>query len=233
MTDTQKSPNPRSLLIAHGSRLVCDLLGGFIEPRVEGVQALQAMDFAQLETLVRDVEDLHLALVDEDLPGLPRPDALSVITKVHPDCLLVIMADEVNAANFQAATQLDAAGFVVKSISAPGMIKVLELILSGEPYYPLRLPEIPGECAPKPIRVSSQEKPCAGAPFRKLTGRERETLQLVLKGFSNKEIARELEIAEVTVAFHLRHLFRKLGVSNRTQAALCASAAGWTEAASD
>ncbi len=67
------------------------------------------------------------------------------------------------------------------------------------------------------------------SPYRRLTGREREVLALLLEGYSNKEIARSIDVKEVTAAFHLRGVFKKLGVSNRTQAAAMALREGWKQ----
>ncbi len=69
----------------------------------------------------------------------------------------------------------------------------------------------------------------AGSPFGRLTRREREVLALLLDGHSNKEIARSIDVKEVTAAYHLKGVFKKLGVSNRTQAAAMALREGWQQ----
>ena len=63
-------------------------------------------------------------------------------------------------------------------------------------------------------------------PIDRLTPREREVLQLIGRGFPNKRIARELELAEKTVKTHVGHVLAKLGVTDRTQAAVIAVRAG-------
>lgn len=88
-----------------------------------------------------------------------------------------------------------------------------------------------------PIRISDETIPACiekstrdiGTSFGRLTRREREVLTLLLSGYSNKEIARSIEVQEVTAAFHLKGVFRKLGVSNRTQAAAMALRNGWAQ----
>ncbi len=68
-----------------------------------------------------------------------------------------------------------------------------------------------------------------GTSFGRLTRREDDVLALLLMGYSNKEIARNIDVKENTVAFHLRGVFKKLGVSNRTQAAAMALREGWQQ----
>lgn len=68
-----------------------------------------------------------------------------------------------------------------------------------------------------------------GSSFGRLTRREREVLGLLLGGNSNKVIARNIDVKEVTVAFHLKGVFKKLGVSNRTQAAAMALREDWKQ----
>ncbi len=68
-----------------------------------------------------------------------------------------------------------------------------------------------------------------GNTFGRLTPREREVLTLLSSGHSNKEIARSIDVQEVTAAFHLKGVFKKLGVANRTQAAAMAIREGWQQ----
>ncbi|MFV1853045.1 MAG: response regulator transcription factor, partial [Thalassospira sp.] len=64
-------------------------------------------------------------------------------------------------------------------------------------------------------------------PLRQLTNREREVLGLLTKGLSNKEIAKQLTVREITVKVHLTGIFKKLGAANRTQAVKIAMQLGW------
>jgi DNA-binding NarL/FixJ family response regulator len=71
--------------------------------------------------------------------------------------------------------------------------------------------------------------PETGGAFSQLTPREREVLGLLVKGNSNKQIARQLKIEEITVALHLRSIYRKLNVASRTQAVRLSLQLGWEE----
>ncbi|RYG85824.1 MAG: response regulator transcription factor, partial [Alphaproteobacteria bacterium] len=72
------------------------------------------------------------------------------------------------------------------------------------------------------IEATAPEIPTQ-SPFSTLTPREADILPLLVKGYSNKEIARSLGISEKTIKYHLTHLLKKLGVRNRVEAALIAS----------
>jgi len=67
-----------------------------------------------------------------------------------------------------------------------------------------------------------------GSPFEKLTPRESEVLGLLVKGLTNKGIAKSLSIEEVTVKTHLQHVFEKIGAANRAQAVSMALSSGWS-----
>ena len=102
-----------------------------------------------------------------------------------------------------------ARGFIPKSLSAVSFINAIKFILSGERYLPFDL-------------ASSAPAGKNHDDFTNVSAREMQTLEQLCIGLSNKEIARNLEIQEVTVKLHVKNIFSKLGVSNRTQAALFA-----------
>ena len=107
------------------------------------------------------------------------------------------------------AMQQNARGFIPKSLSATSFINAIRFILAGETYFPFDYGT-----------TSSEEKNYGD--FARISTREMQTLEQLCIGLSNKEIARNLDIQEVTVKLHVKNLFSKLGVSNRTQAALLA-----------
>jgi DNA-binding NarL/FixJ family response regulator len=106
------------------------------------------------------------------------------------------------------ALRAGAAGFLPKTLAPQALIAAVRQMLAGETYMPCDF-----------LRSDVD----AGAQSRLgLTARERQVLRGVAEGKSNKEIARDLEIQEVTVKLHLKSVSRKLGAKNRTQAAMMA-----------
>ena len=100
-------------------------------------------------------------------------------------------------------------GFIPKTLSGGAMLNALLLVMSGERYVPAVIfsdvdPGSGGNCAAL----------AGDNPLLRLTRRERDVLEVLLtKGFSNKEIARELDVQEVTVKVHLKGVYRKLGAA--------------------
>ncbi|MGJ8624499.1 MAG: response regulator transcription factor, partial [Yoonia sp.] len=106
-----------------------------------------------------------------------------------------------------------ASGFIPKSLPAKSLVNAVKFMVMGEQYAPLDFMR---------SEDTVEESPLA----ENLTARELQVLQGLTQGKSNKEIARDLDIQEPTVKLHMKTLYRKLGTSNRTQAALMAREAG-------
>lgn len=215
------------ILIIDAKRLYADALAAYLLRNMPDVQVEEATGLDEIATREQAGRDPDLILLDFELAGVAGPKNLASLRERFPESRILGMADR-DHQHVRDAVGQHGAGFVLKAISGPAMIKVLELVLSGESYIP---PSLFGKTEDDARRGSDLTPPDSkAATFETLTTREREALQLVLEGLSNKEIARELGIKEVTAAFHLRGLFKKLGVSSRTQAATKALESGWKAA---
>lgn len=201
------------ILLADDHRLIRENLGEFLVQLEPDVQVLEAGDFQEAHDLAASDPGIDLAILDLVMPGMNGLEGLAKLRKIIPDVPIVIMSGV--ASRIQAVQVLDhgAAGFIPKTIGGQAMLSALRLVLSGEKYLPEMV-----------LGVSQEETYEFGAEQSgaKLTKREREVLAHLVEGASNKLIARHLEIREVTVKVHLQSVFRKLGVSNRTQAATAA-----------
>jgi DNA-binding NarL/FixJ family response regulator len=108
---------------------------------------------------------------------------------------------------------------VPKNLSSEAMLSAFRLVLAGEKF-------IPSDLYPNAIGSGKQD---SDNPLQRLTEREREVLAKVLEGLTNKEIARDLNISEITVKLHARSIYRKLGARNRAQAVKIALDFGWED----
>ncbi len=145
----------------------------------------------------------------------------------HPGGRIAIVADHCRPCELVAAFRAGANGYFV-DMTCAAFVKSLELVMMGETIFPLAYlsfvldpeskhlcQEVPGDESNKAILVTTED---ALAP--QLSSREESVLRCLIKGDSNKRIARKMDIAEATVKVHVKAILRKIRVQNRTQAAI-------------
>ena len=146
-------------------------------------------------------------------------DVLATIRKKHPASRTVVLSDRFDYQEMVTALRGGAWGYIVKEISCEPLIGTLRLVAMGEKVLPSQLADElqahPGISAP----VMSD----GGQDVSNLSERELEILQWLIMGCPNKVIARHMSISEATVKVHVKAVLRKLGVKNRTQAAIWAA----------
>jgi len=145
-----------------------------------------------------------LVLMDFSMPQLDGLACLDTIQSRHPEVKVAILSAFREPDVIQAALRRGACAYIVKTINPDDLAAVVRQIINGTVYQALDLAE--------PEQLGS-------ARSVGLTERELAILQSLARGLSNEAIAKELWIARQTVKFHVRNIYRKLGVSNRTEAA--------------
>ncbi len=154
-----------------------------------------------------------VVLLDLNMPGISGVEALQAIHREAPDAHVVMLTVSEDAADLLAALRSGAVGYLLKNIDSDFLLTSLERAAEGESVIS---PEMTGKLM-QGVRAGA-----AAAPTDGLSPREREILQHLAKGSSNKEIARTLAVAESTVKIHVQHILRKLNLSSRVQAAVWA-----------
>ena len=147
-----------------------------------------------------------ITLMDLRLPGMGGPEIIAAIRKETPDANIIVITTYDADEDVYRAVEAGARGYLLKGTFAEGMLEAIRHVHAGRR---LIAPEVAARLAD---RVSSPS----------LTSREIAVLELVAKGMSNKEIGTALQLSEDTVKTHLRHVYGKLGVGDRTEAALLA-----------
>ena len=165
------------------------------------------------EEAVRQAEALkpNVVLMDLVMPRLDGVGAMRELRRSLPATRVIVLTSFAEDERLLPAIQSGAAGYLLKNVAPAELARAVRAAHAGEalldPVIAARLVDAiaqpPGEPAPE-----------------RLTSREREVLALIARGFSNKRIARELGIAEKTVKTHVGHVLAKLGVADRTQAAV-------------
>lgn len=198
------------IVIADSHTLCREALCDYIRTASETITIDGVGNFESLATLL-DGRTADLILIDSGL--LQGGGTLSRLPSAKIGLL-------VTGANGSADMQDDVHGVFPKTLSCKAFLKGIEQILAGETFFPkadYQAAPYPGPVIAMPPRPQEYG----------LTGREREVLTFLVKGASNKDIARALNLQVVTVKLHVRGICRKLNAANRTQAALAAKENGW------
>lgn len=163
--------------------------------------------------LVDTHPDLSVILLDLNLPGIHGMEAITMFQRKCPLIPIVVVSASEDRQEATLALRAGASAFVSKAASSAVLSDVVRRLLSGA----LTTPE---------WITASGKMTIGGVDSLNLSVRQQETLVLLLRGHSNKEIGLHLGLAEITVKVHVSSLFRALGVVNRTQAVLAARRLG-------
>jgi two-component system nitrate/nitrite response regulator NarL len=168
-----------------------------------------------------------LILLDNHLPGVNGVDAIPALRQAAPQARVMMLTVSEDEADLAAALRAGACGYLLKTIEGDALVSAIRRAMGGASVVD---EQMTGKlvAAFRGADAGSAAVPAAPAPspFEQLSPREREILRGVARGASNKEIARELGIAETTVKIHVQHVLRKLGVASRVQAAVAATTQG-------
>jgi two-component system nitrate/nitrite response regulator NarL len=176
------------------------------------------MDIASIPKTTIQEGDFHIVIVDE-LIDVHGPKYVGEVLETFRDARIVIASNAFDFATMAACFREGAFGYIVKSISSKSLVASLQLVAAGEKVMPTSLvdalPDHPG---------GAYDSGYTSPSFRDvgLSQREAEILTYLVNGQPNKKISRDLKISEATVKVHVKAILRKVGVQNRTQAAIWA-----------
>ncbi|HAW46738.1 DNA-binding response regulator [Roseovarius sp. A46] len=194
------------VLLADDHDLVRDTLAAYLRSE-GGFDVAVAGRFDDALAMVRAQDGFDLVLLDYRMPGMAALAGLARMRE-QAGCPVAILSGTAPPEVARRALRAGAAGFLPKTLAPRALISAVRRILGGDTFAPCDF-------------LNSDRDPGAEADIA-LTARERDVLTGVSDGKSNKEIARDLSIQEVTVKLHLKTLSRKLGARNRTHAAMLA-----------
>ena len=181
----------------------------------ESVTLLQASECESALKHATDHPDLDLVLLDLNMPGKDGFAVLDTFANHYPALPVIILSASNLRSHMQRALNAGALGFIPKDTTSAVMLSALRLVLSGGIYLPPAI-ALTEESTDKKAQHDAQH----------FTPRQLETLAYLAQGYSNKEIARYLNLSEATVKMHVTAIFKKLGVNNRTQAVLAVEKSG-------
>ena len=164
-----------------------------------------AADLDQALEIVSADAPFDLILLDYEMPGMNGLEGLSRMMKAVDGVPVALLSGSASHDVANKALEAGASGFIPKTLSTRSMITAAKFMMAGEIYAP--------------IDVLKNQPEANDSPLSK---RETEVLRGICEGKSNKEIARDLDLQEVTIKLHVKTLSRKLEARNRTHAAMIA-----------
>jgi len=188
---------------------------------------VEAGSLSEAEATVTAQSGVELVLLDLMMPGMNGLAGCKGFLDRYPAVPVAIISGSVIENDVDMGRGFGARGYIPKTLKPQAMLDVIHRIINGETYHPFKCSDVPHGEGEAPESTASTERRHRNSLFETLTKRERKVLAGVLQGQSNKEIARNIDVQEVTVKVHLKSVFTKLGVSNRTHAVVHALKHGW------
>ncbi|MBI5297191.1 MAG: response regulator transcription factor [Chloroflexi bacterium] len=198
------------ILIADDHQIVRRGLRMTLDAEQDMQVVAEAADGAEVLALVRQ-HTPDVVLMDLQMPVVDGVRALGQLRPEFPDLPILILTSFSDDAHIFAALRAGASGFLLKEMGGDELVEAIRGAAKGRP-----------QLHPDVARKLMARAPMPEDPFESLTEREREVLKLIGRGMSNKEIALALVLTEMTVKGYVSDLLAKLGVGDRTQAALMA-----------
>lgn len=198
------------ILIADDHDLVRDTLCEYLIK--EGASEVKrASSLGEALNLCEEDDALDLLVLDYNMPGMEGLSGLSKAIENNQGTPVAILSGNAPHSIAQEAIDRGAIGFLPKTMTAQSLVHAVRFMMAGETFSPV-----------SHIVAQKKDNPVS----KQLSKREVEVLNGLCKGESNKEIASELGLQEVTIKLHVRTLCRKLDAKSRTHAAMIAKEAG-------
>jgi DNA-binding NarL/FixJ family response regulator len=211
------------VLLVDDHTLVRRGLAQLLASRLPDAEVTEASDAEEAAEHLRQAPH-DVALVDVRMPGRDGLELLREIKSTWPDLPVIMLSSYDNGEYVKSALSEGASGYLLKDTTPEDLAQAILVALSGSGN--VLSPRAVRNLFEGPMRREESNGQETRPQDVGLTKRESDVLLLLAGGASNREISRQLFLSEKTVKAHLAAVFRKLGVTNRTQAAMAAVAMG-------
>lgn len=224
------SDTMKTALVADDHSLYRMGLGFLLKDSLGFAEVIEVSGFDDALDRLANHADITLALFDLSMPGMGGPDSLRVVRETYPEVRIAVVSGAEDRSLVLAAVAIGLNGYIPKSLPEDAFVTALRQVLDGQVFIP-RFMTGPIRTSPSAgtntdVAQAAGPVPQVAAHLDALTPRQRDVLAGIQRGLANKEIARELDIAEGTVKIHLAALFAHFGARNRTELATRANAIG-------
>lgn len=213
------------VLIADDHALIRDGMTHAVSLLRPQAEVIAAQDYTMALQLVDADPDFELVLLDLAMPGMDGLEGLTCLHQRLGDTPIVVISATESSNIVKQALDAGARGYIPKSSPHGVLLMALELVLSGGTYIPPELLDL-RDTDSQNLNQPMSDARAKTSNINILTRRQKEVIQLLAQGKTNKQISRELGLSEGTVRSHLNAIYKTLDVSNRTQAGRIAAELG-------
>ena len=201
------------ILIADDHDMVRETIAMFLD--ADGATVTEAAcDLAGALDKIKSEPPYDLVLLDYTMPGMKGLQGLQTVLGITEGRPVGLISGTATRLIAEQALEMGAIGFLPKTLPAKSLVNAVRFMAAGETYAPVTF-------------MSGKDNPEETDFEKALSERERQVLRGLMSAQSNKEIARDLDLQEVTIKLHVKTLCRKLDAKNRTDAAIIARDAGF------
>jgi RNA polymerase sigma factor (sigma-70 family) len=189
----------------------------FLLERQPGMQVVgEASDGREAVKLAEELTP-HVVIMDVAMPQLNGIDAAAQIVKIHPKTGVIMLSMHSDESYLVRALSAGAKGYLLKESAEVDLVRAVQVVAQGRPFFSPRIAQTLLEDYMKSLQRRGLED-----SYEILTDREREVLQLLAEGKSNKEVAAILDLSVYTVETHRTNLMQKLNLHNTAEIVLYA-----------
>jgi len=202
------------ILIADDHELFLKGLEFMLQSRFPDASILTASNYMESFEILKNVRDFDLIITDLAMPGANSLQGIEKIHQLAENSPIIILSAVFDKNIIKQTIDIGVGGYVLKASSNQEISYAINIVMAGGVYIPQELIDAENELM-KPLLEAEtiEEKP-------NLTARQKEVLQKIAEGKSNKQIAFELDLTEGTVKYYITAILKKLNVLNRTAAGL-------------